>query len=88
VDPRYAGSVAPLLEVMVEYFDEENVNYVKYWNVYNLVTKYLAGVGFVSKPGRVNLTFRKDHITQEEFSALDASDASRTHFTLGDHDHI
>jgi hypothetical protein len=88
VDPSFEGALVSLLDVMVEYFDEYDVNYVKSWNVGNAVSKYLSYFGFVSKLDKINLMFDEASLVSEDYSILKSSSASQVHFTLGDQDHI
>jgi hypothetical protein len=88
VDPSFEGALVSLLDVMVEYFDEHDVNYVKSYNVDNAVSKYLSYFGFVSKLDKINLMFDEASLVSEDYSILKSSSASQVHFTLGDQDHI
>ena len=73
---------------MVEYFDKNNVNLVKYWNVNYYLVEFLSMVGFIRKPSRLNLTFSMETLVKEDYSILLNSNVDEVHFTFGDHDHI
>lgn len=87
VDPSQKG-LPNLIDKIVEFFESNDVNYVKTWSPKNAVTKLLGNRGYVGKPNEIKIIFDQDTLIPEDFKIFSTSNSEEIMFTLSDHDHI
>jgi predicted N-acetyltransferase YhbS len=81
-------AVTPLIKTAVENFTENNVNFIRCWNLHNQYSRALEQQGFIPNPRRRMIFFEKGFTSQEEIESICKMSTKKILFSMGDHDYI